>query len=415
MKARAIQQRLITQYPEEIQYRQRMAEIINVLGFVYSKRLQYADAIHCFEAVQEICQSLLARVSAGPKPVKLLNLLALSHYNIATIHIVNREFDQALVSLEKSLKYRSELAAAHPRSPGSEKTSAKLMRSWPISSTGPIRMTRRFPRFRCPSTFSKSSSSLDPDEARHHGALGRSFNALGYFHDELRHNLQAIPAFEKAVQEHERAIAQSPDDNEYKIWYVTALENLGEQYVDLGQVDRGLPYYRREIQIRRQLFTAHPEKRAYLLDLADGLSTLGNIQRHAGDLTAALRRSPMRGASWNAARPRRPVMTCSRSGSARHSSGRQAHWPTCESRRQARLLLDRAVKTLSDAAVFRNRRGSASRVGRAALWELARYLARPEKDVGGERVRCPAGGLVARSAARSSSPPWLSSRRPWLP
>ena len=79
-----------------------------------SKRLEYADAIRCFEEVQEICQSLLERVTAGPKPVKLLSLLALSHYNIATIHMANGQFDQALESLEKSLKYRSELVAAHP-------------------------------------------------------------------------------------------------------------------------------------------------------------------------------------------------------------------------------------------------------------------------------------------------------------
>ncbi len=71
-------------------YRQRLAEIINVLGFVYTKSLDYAEAIRCFEEVQEICESLLEQVTAGPKPVSLLNLLALSHYNIATIHMANR-------------------------------------------------------------------------------------------------------------------------------------------------------------------------------------------------------------------------------------------------------------------------------------------------------------------------------------
>ena len=75
---------------ERSSYRQRLAEIINVLGFVYSKRLDNADAIRCFEEVQEICQSLLDQVTAGPKPVKLLDLLALSHYNIATIHYGER-------------------------------------------------------------------------------------------------------------------------------------------------------------------------------------------------------------------------------------------------------------------------------------------------------------------------------------
>ena len=101
-KARAIQQGLIGRYPADTRYRQRLAEIINVLGFVYSKRLDNAAAIGCFEEVQEICQSLLEQVTAGPKPVKLLSLLALSHYNIAAIHMANGQFDQALESLEKS-------------------------------------------------------------------------------------------------------------------------------------------------------------------------------------------------------------------------------------------------------------------------------------------------------------------------
>ncbi len=105
---------MIDRYPAEIRYRQRLAEIINVLGFVYNKRLENDDAFRCFEEVQEICQSLLDQVTAGPKPVRLLSLLAVAHYNIATIHLANGQFDQALESLEKSLKYRSELVAAHP-------------------------------------------------------------------------------------------------------------------------------------------------------------------------------------------------------------------------------------------------------------------------------------------------------------
>ena len=101
------------------------------------------------------------------------------------------------------------------------------------------------------------------------------------------------------MQEQERAIAQSPDDNEYKLWYVTALDNLGEQYVDLGQVDRGLPYYRREIEIRRQLYTARPEERLSSRSRRC-VSILGNIQRHAGGLTAAHEGISDAGASWNA-------------------------------------------------------------------------------------------------------------------
>ena len=125
-----------------------------------------------------------------------------------------------------------------------------------MSSTGRIRMTRRSPRFETAIEILEKLVQSHPDQARLHGELGRSYNGLGYLHDELRHNLPAIPAFEKAVKQQERAIALSPDDDEYKIYRSNHLENLGEQYVDLGQVDRGLPYYKDAIRFRRQLLAA---------------------------------------------------------------------------------------------------------------------------------------------------------------
>jgi eukaryotic-like serine/threonine-protein kinase len=374
VKARAIQQGLTAQYPDELRYRERMAEIINVLGFVYSKRFEYADAIHCFEAVQEICQSLLERVTAGPKPVKLLSLLALSHYNIATVHMANRRFDQTLESLEKTLKYRSELVAAHP-------SVTKFREN--LGETYEVIADIQHKAHQDDKAFSSLQMSIDilekvvqsqPDEARHHGSLGRSFNALGFLHDELRHNVQAIPVLEKAVQEQERAIAQSPDDDEYKIWLVNHLDNLGEQYIDLGQVDRGLPYYRREIQLRRQLFTAHRKNRSYLLDLADALTTLGNIQRHAGDSTAAIEsffdaRSLLeRGAAATPGDKALPVQL----GAAlvREASA----LADLQEPEQARPLLDQAVKTLSDALPSATEEALRREWQSVALWELARVL-----------------------------------------
>ncbi|MGO9469331.1 MAG: protein kinase domain-containing protein [Isosphaeraceae bacterium] len=385
-KARAIQQGLIARYPREIRYRQRLAEIINVQGFVYSKRLEYAAAIRCFEEVQKICQSLLDQVTAGPKPVKLLDLLALSHYNIATIHYANGRFEQALESLEKSLKYRSELAALHP--------SVTRFRE-NLGETHEVIADIQHKLHRDDQAFSSLQMAIDileklvqthPDQARHHAWLGRSFNALGCLHDELRHNQQAIPAFEKAVQEEERAIARSPDDNEYKVLYCVQLENLGEQYVDLGQVDRGLPYYRHAIQIRRQLFSSHRKTRAYLLDLAQALSTLGDIQRHAGDSTAARdssfeARSLLERAA--AAMPGDPELQVRLGAALVGEAGAVSDLRDPE---QARSLLDRAVKSLSGASVSSTGKALRSEWQSQALWELARVLRALNNRVEADKV-----------------------------
>jgi len=225
-----------------------------------------------------------------------------------------------------------------------------------------------------------------PDQARHHASLGRSFNALGFLHDELRHNLRAIPALEKAVKEQERAIAQSPDDNEYKVLCSNHLDNLGEQYVDLGQVDRGLPYYQQAIQIRRQLFTAHPEKRAYLLELAEALFTLGNIQRHAGDSTAArtsffdARTLLERGA---AATPGDEELQVRLGAALIREASALADLREPE---KARPLLDRAVKTLSDASVSSTEKAERREWRSEALWVLARIVRVLEDTAEADRV-----------------------------
>ena len=325
-KASTIQHALVERYPADNQYRHRLAEIINFLGFVHYTRVENVDAIRCFEEGQAICESLLDQVTAGPKPVKTLSLLALCHYNIATVHLVNSQYDLALESLEKALKYRSELAATHP--------SVTLFRehlggTYEVISDVQHRAhhdEQAFSSLRTATEILEQLVQSNPDQARLHGELGRCYNGLGYLHDELRHNLPAIPAFEKAIKQQERAIALSPDDDEYKIYRSNHLENLGEQYVDLGQVDRGLPYYKDAIRFRRQLLAARPKRRAYLLDLVDALFVLGNIERHVGDPAAARSRSSTRDPFWKAPRPAPPMIERSRSATAGLSFERPAHW-----------------------------------------------------------------------------------------
>ena len=269
-------------YPEEDRYRQRLAEIINVLGFVYSKRLEQADALRCFEDVRKICESLLAETTSGAKPVKLLDLLSLSHYNIAAVHLQNRQYDIALESLKKSLAYRTNLAAAHPSVTRFQENLGETHEVIADIEHRAHQDDKALASFQTAIDILEKLVQAHPDVARYHRSLGRGLNGLGYLHDELRHNLEAIPAFERAIKQQELAIARSPDDNEYRMLLSNHLENLGEQYIDLGQVDRGLPLYRQAIEIRRQLCRAHPESQAYLLNLVEPLSAFGNVELHAG-------------------------------------------------------------------------------------------------------------------------------------
>src|SRR5262249_40063008 len=119
--------------------------------------------------------------------------------------------------------------------------------------------------------------------------LAGAWNVLGYFHDELRDNAQALPAFEAARVAAEQAVHAAPEAEPYKRSPIEILQNLGEQSADLGDVTEGLPHYRRAVQIRRELLKARPGDRVRTLDLADQLAMLATVERHGGDSAEAER------------------------------------------------------------------------------------------------------------------------------
>ena len=286
-KAKKIQQALIGRSPTDQVYRKRLAEIFSGLGFVRFMKEDYTAAFGFFEEVQQICQSLLSEIGNGPKPVRLLDLMALAHYNMGVIHGVNKQFAKALESYEKSLEHRAALVAAHPSVMEFQENLGMSYCEVALRQHDAGDDDKAF------ATLAKSLSILEklvdsePGQARCHSELGRSWNALGHLRDEKGDNYQAIPAFEKAVAELRLAISCSPDDDAHKAFLSMYLENLGEQYIDLSRVEAGLPHYLEARNLRRQLHGSHPEKGEYTVQLGNALMALGNLYRHTGDWDAA--------------------------------------------------------------------------------------------------------------------------------
>jgi serine/threonine-protein kinase len=281
-RARAIRQRMVERSPNDSGYKRGLAEVINDLGYVYYKSNDDSAALAAFQEVQKICQSLLEQVQVGPKPVKILEWLARSYYNVATIQLKQGEDQQALRSFEQSLDYRSALVAAHPSVTtfqadlgASYREIASRQHALGQDDTAIHSAEQAIEVF-------ERLAQLHPDVARYRSELGRSYNALGCIYDEKRENLQALSAFLRAVAEEERAAVASKDFNEYKALLATDLENLGEQYIDLGQIDEGLRHYRRALETRTELHLNQPMNRQYTLSLVQSLSFIGAIERQAG-------------------------------------------------------------------------------------------------------------------------------------
>jgi tetratricopeptide (TPR) repeat protein len=281
-RAKAIREQLVERAPADIGYKRGLAEVINDLGYVYFKRNDDTASLEAFQEVQKICQSLLEQIKAGPKPVKILDWLARSYYNIATIQRKRNQKEQALRSFEQSLYHRAPLVAAHPSVTAFHADLGATYReiAWLQHFAGEDEKAVATAQ-QAIAVFERLVKS-DPDPARYHSELARSWSTLGCVLDEMKENRKAEPAFVRAVAEERLAVAASKDVNEYKTVLSDVLENLGEQYVDLGQVENGLKHYSEALDIRTHLHREQPKSKEYTLNLAQWLSHSGRILRQAG-------------------------------------------------------------------------------------------------------------------------------------
>jgi tetratricopeptide (TPR) repeat protein len=66
------------------------------------------------------------------------------------------------------------------------------------------------------------------------------------------------------------------------------LENLGEQYLDLGSPEEGLRHYEEALEVRRELQRTHGDEVRYARQLGGALNALAGILRRLGKLTDSL-------------------------------------------------------------------------------------------------------------------------------
>jgi serine/threonine-protein kinase len=286
-QAKSIQEGLIRQNPEKLVYQKNLAAIINGLGLASFEQHDNKAALESFETVQRLCLEILKRYTVGPKPVWLLNLLALSHYNIGNIYRFNGDFEKALPSFEQALSYQSALADSHPSVTAFREKLGISYREIAAVAHQAHQDDRAFQSARRSVEVFEGLVQAQPEQASYHSGLGLSWNHLGHFYDGDRKNTEAIGPFTRAIHEQDLAVNKAKDFDLYKNYLCNHLENLGEQYVDLGRVAEGMPHCERALKIRRELSAAHPDNREKAFDVAIALVTLGRIQRHDGKSAAA--------------------------------------------------------------------------------------------------------------------------------
>jgi tetratricopeptide (TPR) repeat protein len=216
-----------------------------------------------------------------------MNLMALSQSNIGTIHQEKGELEEALRWFEQSLVYRAAMVESHPSVTEYQAKLGFICRQISTIQQKTHRDAQAFLSIQRSIDVLKSLVRAQPDQAGFHSELGLSWNFLGVLYDEARKNTEALAAFEQAVAEQQLAVDRAKEPDEYRAFLANHLDNLGEQFVDLGRVAEGLPIYRHSLQIFRELNAAYPGNRYYSLEVLRSLIRQGTIERHDGDPAAA--------------------------------------------------------------------------------------------------------------------------------
>jgi serine/threonine protein kinase len=286
-RAKTIQEGVIGRVRDETFAEQKLAEITMAMGILSYERKQLDAALQSFKEVRQISQTLLDRVTDSAKPVEILDLIAIAHYDIAAIQIAQGNSKEGLESFHRSLEYRSKLMEDHRSVTRFQEQFGKNLGELALLEH------KLGQDEKADITIKKSIDVLEnlvrsqPDQPVYHHDLGRSWNIRGFLQDEARNNQPATESLNRALTEERRAVEKAPDVDLYKIELSTILDNLGEQYIDLGQVPTGLPYYRDRIALWRRLHADRPQKSEYIHSLATALVALAQIERHASDAAAA--------------------------------------------------------------------------------------------------------------------------------
>ncbi len=255
-KARTIQQDLINRFPDKLSYQRSLAENINAIGYAYYRQFDYDTALRTFHEVVDSCQTIMKQQNHAPKPVWLLNLLALAQYNIGSIHKEMGDVEKALPALERALGYRVALAEQHPSVTEFQEKLGTSYREIAELQHKAHQDGKALQSIQKSVDVNENLVRSQPDQADFHSETGLSWNYLGVIRDDARRNVEAIACFERAIKEQEIAIDKTRDADLYKDYLCNHLDNLGEQYIDLGRLAEGCRTTSSALRISRELSEA---------------------------------------------------------------------------------------------------------------------------------------------------------------
>jgi serine/threonine-protein kinase len=373
-QGRAIQDKLVQLSPDNIDYKKGLAEIVNRIGDVDFRRQDFDAGLRTFEEFHKICQEIIDGVKTGPKPLRIQITLATSYYNIGAAYLEQSKLEQSLAAYKKAEEIQSRLASQHSTVVSYQRELGLTYLSMAIVEYHMGRPQSALASIEKAMEIFDRMVKAEPEQLDHLLQLGRLLTLKSVIHDEARRNDLAQEPCERAL-EIRRALVRRSGNEARKDDLCVSLANLGETYVDLGQVPKGLPYFEEAVRQRIELCSAHPDSRKHAADLADLCVTVGDINRQVGDPDSARKTLEAVQSVLEGRLKSHPEDAALQSPLAR-VLGREARVVvSLKQPEQAEALLRRATQLARDSFKDSKPKDSSKReILSEALWDLAQLL-----------------------------------------
>ena len=189
------------------------------------------------------------------------NNLAISYYNIGMMYLEQDKHQLALGAFREAEDNWTRLMNLHPSVTSYRADLGRVYMRTADAERQLRHATEALARLKKAEEILDQLVKTAPDNLDYRFDQAWATNLEGVIHDDARRNDMARPLFEKTVQQKRENVRRSNGIDLYNVDLCVGLENLGETYVDLGQVTQGLPYYKEAIDLREKLLKAHPEVR----------------------------------------------------------------------------------------------------------------------------------------------------------
>ena len=238
-QARTILQGLVDSHPDKIEYKKRLAEIVNRMGYVDFTRRDYPAALRIYQEFQKLCQEILDEVKVGPKPLKIQDHAGkklLQHCR----HVPrSRRCPAVTRGLQKAEENWSKLVGSHPSVTSYQMDLGKAYwsRAWAEYRLG--HHADALLSVKHDLDIFNRLSKAEPNNLDYDIEKASALNLKGVIYDDERQNDLARQAFTEAVKLCRSILERSRGIDDRKIELCVSLENLGETYVDGGRCAPG--------------------------------------------------------------------------------------------------------------------------------------------------------------------------------